>query len=296
MQRLDRLQADLVRFADLCRVRSNEAAIRRVLEAYPSYFAESAVEFRTTTKALEKRDVSFRYVELDRPHDPYALAVEKGLLGSATRPVDRLVPELGSAFEIQGWGVDASVQAGLEKIWPFFAKQYPMNRLHELKSLPSAVNEHRGYFEKHRLRHVGIVAADYRHETSNLYFMVTKPGTVTPEGVAAMIQDAGFKAPAAEELAYDAMTVAINLTFSYASARIERLCFYVPAPTIEHVPADVRETLGTAVDDAPVIAPQRAYIIGRTYTPNGSYTKLEVDWTGTILGALQRCLGVPVVD
>lgn len=290
------LARDVAISADLVGVKYDPTQTNRVLETFTEGFSSAAIEFRTTTKPQAKRGLSYRYVELDREHDPYAIAREAKLIVQGDRPVERLIPELQQAFQIEGYGVDAEASRGLEKIWPFLAFGYPLRRATELENMPRALASHVGYCESHGLTHFSIVSADYQHETANVYFMVRQPDTYTPAAIRRMITDLGFKAPSDEVLAYNARAVAINLTFAYASSDVERLCFYVPAPTASDVPVGASDVLRVVTQSFPFAAAQHSFIVGHTYSKSMDYIKLESDYTGTTLGCLQRCVGVPLAS
>jgi 4-hydroxyphenylpyruvate 3-dimethylallyltransferase len=264
---------------------------RRVLEAFAGEFTSSAVEFRTTNKP--ERELSYRYVNIEQADaNPYAICRKTGLLATSIRPVDRLADEVQTSFELAGWGVDAGAQYGVEKLWPFLKYGYPIDRALSMSHLPPAVKDHGDYLRRHALNHFSILAIDYRHETANLYF-VFPPGTHAPTGIAGMIRDAGFEVPTNDVLEYNAGSVAAALTFSYSSKQIERLCFYVPAPDASLIPASQREAFSPVVNQMPCVAAQRLYIVGHTFARR-PYVKLELDYTGTTLACLQKCMMVPL--
>lgn len=290
---LNRLVDDICASAELVGVPFDRDGVERVISAYPAGFGEGAIELRTTTKPVERRGLSYRFVELDRPMSPYATALEAGLLPRTDRPVDRLLPELCERFEVMGWGVDAEASYGVEKLWPFFAKAYPMSEAYALDSLPPAIRANADFFERHGLTHFSIVAADFRHASANLYFMIPPPQARTVEQIDAMLDDLGM--PALREVVeYATGGVALNVTVSYDSPEIERLCLYVPAPDASAVPVQLDPLMAEVVERAPIVADHRSFIPGATFTRSGPYMKLEVDYTGTTLDALRRCVGVPL--
>ena len=106
-----------------------------------------------------------------------------------------------------------------------------------------------------------------------------------------MLDDLGM--PGLREVVeYATRGVALNLTFRYDSPDIQRLCLYVPAPTGDAVPTTFDPLLARVVGEAPIIADHRSFIPGATFTRSGPFMKLEIDYTGTTLAALQRCIGV----
>ncbi len=290
---LARLRRDVVAAANLADVQHDESRIQRVLEVFSEGFGSAAVELRTTTRPREERTLSYRYIELGHPPDPSRMAVDAGLLQPGGRPVDRLIGELQGKLAIQGYGVDAEASYGLEKIWPFFTVNYPMDHVLELEELPDAFRDNPRYFDRYGLTHFSIVAADYRHETANLYFLVQKPGQYTPQTIASMIRDAGGEVPPPHVLDYIANMVAINVTCSWRSEEIERVCFYVPTVQPPFVPAWEHPLLARMVNETPIVAAHRAFIVGWAFGRTGSYTKLEIDYTGTTMEAFHRWTTIP---
>lgn len=266
-----------------------------MLSVFADGFCHSPIELRITDKPGAERGLSYRFVELDTPMDPFQVARESGLLPRSDRPIDRLVPEITARFPVQGWGVDAEVAYGLEKMWPFLAHAHPLSELLALPSLPASARSLLPRIGKHGLSHFSIIAADYRRETVNVYFMATPDAPLSTALVEGLIQEFGLIG-SPEWVAYAASGVALNFTFSYTSSEVERLCIYVPAPVSAALPKQLDPALRRLTDSAPLAASARAFIVGPTFTPNGMYTKLELDYTGTILGVLMRCAQVQPIS
>lgn len=305
---LEQLATDIVSSAALVGAPADAALVRRVVEAFRLGFTEAAVEFRTTSRAEGERELSYRYVALGESHfpgrptppgvdpsgiDPWPVARDQGLLVERGHVIERLLPTLTSRFRVGGWGVDAGAAYGVEKLWPFLAAAYPVERVLEVEEMPAAVAAHRDFYARHALSHFSILALDYRHHTVNLYFMV-RPGSLRVDQVSAMIADLGFALPERSVLEYNTGCVAINLTFSYTSPTAERLCFYVPALDPSGVPTREHPIFARVVEGFPVAASRRMYVVGHTFARRGSYVKLEVDYSGTTLGCLAACAGLPL--
>jgi Aromatic prenyltransferase Orf2 len=305
---LEQLATDIVGSAALVGAPADPALVRRVLDAFRLGFSESAVEFRTTSRAEGERELSYRYVALGESHfpgrpnprgldpscvDPWLIARAQGLLVERGHVIERLLPALTSRFRVGGWGVDAGAAYGVEKLWPFLAAAYPIERALRVAELPAAVAAHREYYARHALSHFSILALDYRHHTVNLYFMV-RPGSLRVDQLGAMIADLGMSLPERAVLEYNTGCVAINLTFSYTSPTVERLCFYVPALDANAVPTREHPIFARVVEEFPVAASQRMFVVGHTFARRSTYVKLEVDYSGTTLGCLAACAGVPI--
>jgi hypothetical protein len=305
---LEQLATDIVGAAAIVGAPADAALVRRVLDAFSLGFSESAVELRTTSRAEAERELSYRYVALGDSHfparptppgldpscvDPWVIARAQGLLVERGHAIERLLPALTSRFRVGGWGVDASAAHGVEKLWPFLAAAYPVGQVLAMADLPEAAAAHRSFYARHSLTHVSILALDYRHQTINLYFMV-RPGSLRADQVSSMIADLGFPLPERDVLEYNTGCVAINLTFSYTSPAVERLCFYVPALDQSTVPTRQYPIFARVVEAFPVAASHRMFVVGHTFARRGAYVKLEVDYSGTTLGCLAACAGVPL--
>jgi hypothetical protein len=304
---LEQLATDIAAAAAVVGAPADPALVRRVLGTFRPGFSEGAVEFRTTNRADGEREMSYRYVALGESHfpgrpapagldpsrvDPWQVARAEGLLVERGHAIERLLPALTSRFEVGGWGVDAGAAYGVEKLWPFLSAAYPVERALALSEMPESVVKHRAFYARHQLTHFSILAFDYRHKTVNLYFMV-RPGSLTGDQIAAMVADLGFEVPGRSVLEYNTGCVAINLTFSYTSPTVERLCFYVPALDASTVPTREHPIFARVVTEFPVAASRRMFVVGHTFAKRGTYVKLEVDYSGTTLGCLAACASVP---
>jgi hypothetical protein len=292
---VERVVADVAEAARVAGVEPNLPRIREVVAAYDG-FVHAPVEMRTTDLPLPRRDVSFRYVDFVRAHDPYEIALRSRLLPETSASVRDLIPQLmAQDFRLLGWGIDAAVTTGLEKVWPFYTAAYPVERLFALPSLAPAVREQALLLRAHGLTHFSIIAVDYAHATMNLYFMVRAPLSTT--GVVEMLKAMGLRVPTGPELDYVAHGVAINITFDWTSTHVRRACLYVPAPGPSLLPGFLAPNLRDFAARAPFLAPTRSYIVGCTYLRDASFVKVETDYTGTmLLGVLMRCAGVPIAE
>lgn len=289
MLNFEQMVQDVAQAATIGGVEFDEAILREVMSVYRKPFTETAVEFRLTTKPLDKRDLSVRYVDFFYNENPYPLALETGLLPDARRPVDALLPAIYERFDVIGTGLDIGVTYGLEKLWAF-PGVVPLSRALEFDALPPSVAAYEDFFVRYNMRHFSLFAIDYRNATTNLYFMTESPTDRDPEVLAAMLRDLGFTIPSEEVLAYCAMTPSIALTFSWDSPVIERACFYVPHPEPSRVPRWMDPFVGRFVDQMPMQTDQRAYVISWTAGRRGDYVKLENDYSGTVMAAFQRSL------
>jgi hypothetical protein len=286
-----RLAADIGRFAALLGAPHEPAVVNRTLEIFSLGFRACPIELRTTSAKPGRgpSEVSFRYIDPRGSHDPHQIAVDSGVLQRCDRPVDHLVPELQRRFPIFGYGVDATAAEGLEKIWPFFDRSYPIEEALHIGSLPPSVASSEPWLRRHALSHFATIAADYRHASVNLYF--TRDSRAgDSEQLARMLAEIGAAVPGADELAYYTRAEILGVTYSWQNPAVERVCFYVLAPSREHVRVPDDPTLHAAIDHAPVLGEQRMFVVGGSFGARGAYTKLEIDYTGTSVPLLQKWL------
>lgn len=276
---LQQFAQDIQLAAGAAGVGYDEAVIWKNLMAYEEYFRTSPTALRTTTKPQEKRDLSVRYIQTAKPHDPFAIALEKGLLTRQGHPIEQVVPELQSRFNLCGHGVDFSVQHGFEKVWPIFNPAVTVDDICSLTSMPGAIGSYRDHFARFNLKWISLLALDYWNKTMNLYFMIKDASIYPPERIAAMIADLGFKVPGEEELKMNSKTMCIYQTFSWESPRIERLCFVMAGPQ-ELIPTHLHPVLERFVRQVPIRAPFRGFTYNTTYATHGDYYKVEADYTG----------------
>jgi len=279
---LQQMYDDIVKAAEIAEVPYDQGAIQRVLDAFRAYFSGSAISFVTNTRPQKERHLSVRYVEIQVPHDAYDIALEHGLIAKQGHPIDDLIPELRSRYSILGYGADMVVGHGLAKIWQFFRALPVVEEVSATPSLPASVGQHTAYFSKYDLRYVSLFAMDYRHKTTNMYFMVKEPGLFPPAKIIGMIEDLGFNAPTDELLEHCSRAVTIYYTFSWDSPKVERICFGTIAPKPSLIPTHLHPLLERYVAQAPCLSKDRVFIHSVTLARNGSFIKIENDYTGSM--------------
>ncbi|TXT67426.1 MAG: hypothetical protein BAJALOKI1v1_100039 [Promethearchaeota archaeon] len=286
---LGQMVNDLKIIGNFAGVECDEEKIWEVLNAYKEFFSGSSISIRTTSKPLEKRDVSVRYVELMVQHDPdpYLTATNKGLLEKNGHPLHKMFYEIYDNFEMMGHGVDLDVKRGLTKLWSFIAP-CPIERVYSMKTIPDSVKSLKDYFTKHGLHEFVLFALDFYHKTVNLYFLVRDPSKVKPEKYEDLLREVGFE-PASREI-MEKCTEATTLyyTFDWETDRVERICFGVLCPEgADQVPTHFHPIMEDFVKKAPFATDKRTFIYATTFTPNGHYFKVESDYNGTMIEILK---------
>ena len=296
---LSQLQQDIITAARSAGVPFDEEKITEVLTVFEDQFTQTAVEFRTSTKPLSERGLSFRYVDLNHTHNPLSMALKAGLLPDDDSPMQQLLNQIADSVGLLGYGTDASVSHGLEKIWPFLDHAYPLRVFYDLPALPAAVTANDDYMQRHGLTTTSIIGVDFHNHSMNIYYpfpdVMRGERTHAPADLAAMLTDCGFERPSDEVLSYLSQSPIFNLTYSWESEDIQRFCVYVPVFSEADVP-EFDPLLTRHAANVPFQTDARSFIIGYTLRRSGSdYIKIENDYDGNIMGVLQTSLMVPPV-
>jgi hypothetical protein len=277
---LGKLRADIRKAAELAEVPYDEGVVERTFAVFMDFFCGSNVTFATNTAPQGKRRLAVRYVEFQVPHDPYAMALSAGLFKQEGHPIECLMRELQAKEDLLGYGTDLSVDYGIAKIWVFLRQHPEIEALcGRLPSLPAGVGMNLGFFGKHGLRHVMLIALDFRNHTINVYFMVKRPGVLSPDTVAAMLGESELRVPSREMLGYCAKASICYFTFSWDSTRIERACFCVTEEDESKIPTHLDPLLERYV---------RSFIYNITPTRDGVYVKIENDYVNSMIGMIER--------
>ncbi|MFX1280680.1 MAG: aromatic prenyltransferase [Promethearchaeota archaeon] len=284
---LNQMVKDIHTLCNLTGVNFNEEAIWRGLNAYKKFYSGSSLSIRTTTKPVEKRDISVRYVEMMIPHnpDPYTIALREGLIKKNGHPIHKMILEAFDTFDMMGYGVDIDARKGLSKIWPFIIPG-SIEPLFSMKFIPETIKKYESYFKNHKLTTLALFAFDFLHNTTNIYFMLKDPSTTTNDKCRRLIEDLGFRVPSEELLNYCRNAVHLNYTFSWDSEKIERLCFGVACHNAREVPIHLHPLMQKFIKGSPFQSEVHKFIYGITFTPDGLYYKIENDYNGTMVDFL----------
>ena len=281
---LKQMVKDLLKDGEITGVKCNEEAIWKVLNAYKNFYSGSSVSIRTTTRPIEKRDISVRYLEFLIPHDPdpYTTAINEGLIEKNGQGVHEMIKETLDTFEILGYGVDLDVRVGLSKIWTFVVPG-PTEPIFSMKLIPKSIKTHMEYFKKHEMTSFSLFGFDFRHNTTNLYFTIKDPSKATPEIYESLLKELDFEIASKEVMERCCDAITIYYTFSWDSNEVERICFGVTCQDVEKVPVHFHPLMKKFLENAPVQAEKRMFIYSITFTRNGLFYKIESDYSGTFI-------------
>lgn len=284
---LDQVVKDMVKLCELTGLKSNTEAIRKVLTTYDKFFRGAPLSIRTTSKPVEKRDVSLRYVEMMIPHkpDPYTTAIEAGLLERNGHPIHEMIVESINTFDMMGYGVDLNASTGLAKIWPFIVPG-SIEPIFSMKSIPSSMKNYIDYFNRHGLTAFSLFAFDFLHNTTNIYFMIENDFRADHDSCKSLVEELGFDIQSEELIEYCRDAVHLNYTFSWDSEKVERLCFGMTCHDADKVPVHLHPIIKEFVDNSPFQSEVHKFIYSIAYTANGFYYKIENDYTGSMVDFL----------
>jgi aromatic prenyltransferase len=281
------LFSDLARFAEIAEVPFNSEAMRTVIDLFADVYSKETIAVRTTTHPKGKRDVNFRYMAPETPHDPFERLRKADLLTLEGHPIEKVIPEVTSRFPVW-WALDVAVTHGFEKIWLFFEKSVPFEDILTLSSLPASVRNYRKHFSTFAAGHVvNIIGLDFQNKSLNIYPAPFIPGTYTPARIAAVLTDLGFDVPSEEELGLVSRTLWFYYTFRWDSPTVQRISFTVYTPA-EGYPIHWHPLCKRFVEQAPFRAERQMFIYSPTYSRTGNYLKIEADYQGRLEQIFQR--------
>ncbi len=281
------LFSDMKKIAEISQVAFNDQAMHTIIDLFADIYSKEAIAVRTTNHPKDKRDVNFRYMAPDTPHDPFERLQKAGLLTLEGHPIERVIPEVMSRFPIW-WGLDVAVTHGFEKLWLFFEKPIPFDDILTLTSLPPSVQNYREHFKKFAAGHVvNIIGLDFTNKSLNIYPGPFIPGTYTPSRIAAVLTDLGFAVPPQQELELVSKTLWFYYTFRWDSSLVQRICFTVHTPA-DGYPFQWDPLCKPFVEQAPIRSERKMYVYSPTYGRTGNYLKIEADYQGRLEKIFQR--------
>ncbi|WP_234320228.1 aromatic prenyltransferase [Streptomyces sp. SBT349] len=184
---------------------------------------EGGIIFSTSTGA-HAGDLDLTIQVASGIDDPYAHAVSKGFLPETDHPVGELLADIEKQCTVNEYLIDCGVVGGLNKIYVHFPRDLQtVPALAEIPSMPRALGENAGFFARHGLENVTMIAIDYRRRTMNPYF--TFPTGIDPETIRSMLREIGVPEPEEEFLESSGKSFRVYTTFSWDSPRIERISF-----------------------------------------------------------------------
>jgi hypothetical protein len=293
---LSKLLADLEEMSVSLGVPYEEAKMREAILAYGEYFEKSPVAMRMTTRSKTSRNLAVRYLDFLNlaKGDPLATAKEKGFVADDGHPVFALFEEAKLLCSAIGYGVDLDVSAGFSKIWLVPSVQNAtLDVLAGMENLPQGAKNTLGHFARFGLNVFGLIGFDFGRKTMNLYFMIKDPASKSRD-YGAQLSDLGFPVDQAEFLDACRPAQALYYTFSWASAKTERVCFPVVCSDHSQVPMRFDSLFEIALGNASFTGGRQTCIYSIVWSQEGNYFKVDNDYSGTMASQLIEAAEVGV--
>jgi hypothetical protein len=280
---LGRLMADLAAMSKVAEVPFEAAVTKSVIDAYADFFQSAPVAMRTTSKPKERRDLSVRYLDMQRNHepDPLTTAVKKGFVTDDGHPIYAFYAETKERCGAFGFGVDLNVRSGFSKIWmaPDVSRA-TLDLVAGLPHLPEAAKRTRDHFARHGLCSFGLFGFDFVHRTTNLYFMIKQP--TAPRDYGDLLSDVGIVPDRPATLAACAPAHVLYYSFSWEKDSVQRVCFAVVCDNRSQVPTHLDPLVDRCVADDAFMRGGPKCIYSVVLGPHGHYFKIDNDYSGTM--------------
>ena len=289
------LRADLIAVAKLTGVAYCENTLERVLNTFEKGFLNHSIQIRSTTKPLDKRDLCFRFLDLESREHPLEHALRKGEVSPNGHEIYDWLPTLAEHFPALGYGVDFEATRGLTKIWQFIDGAYNPEALQALPIMPRGYSASLPLLRELGLDSLTIVGADYVHNSVNLYFRPSQASHHTGALVSTACERLGFAPPSVTAKVHASKTGCIAVTYGWQSPSIDRICFYVAGFSREDVPA-YDPLLRNYARNVPALVDDPRFIVGWSHGPRGTYLKIEDDYTGDVSNIFETAMAVPTIE
>jgi hypothetical protein len=251
-----------------------------VLTAFGGTFDNSMVVFSTLTGEHHGGQLDYCLTLPPEITDPYARALESGLLEKTDHPVGSLLSDIHQ----QDWAIhehftDCSAVSGFKKIYAHFPRDLQkVSRLAEIPSMPPSVRENLPLFDRYGMENVAMIGIDYRKPSVSLYFQFTAETRPTPENLRAMLKEVGLPDPSDEMLEFAHGSFRCNITLGWDSPKITRATFAPPpgpGKDIAAVPAPVEPHLQHFAKTAPrAYDGERWNLFAVKWLPSGEFVEV----------------------
>ncbi|MDG9720191.1 aromatic prenyltransferase [Streptomyces sp. DH24] len=253
-EQLESIYSAMEETAGLLDITPSRDTVRPILNAYAEFLEEAVVAFRVATR--DTSDLDCRFTAFPQGFDPYARAVERGLIEKTDHPVGRLLAELEERFPCLCHGADFGLVGGFKKTWTFL----PVNNLQKLSdlaefpSMAGSLAENFDFYARYGLEDkLSMVGIDYPSRTVNVYFLGASAECYEPDTVRAMLRDIGLPEPSEKMLKHVKQSGGIYTTLSWDSPKIHRITFASLLPDFRDLPArfDVEPRIEKFAKNAP---------------------------------------------
>ncbi|WP_019819569.1 aromatic prenyltransferase [Saccharomonospora saliphila] len=197
-----------------------------ILTAYGDGISEAGIVFSVQTGERHAGELDYTItVPADGP-DPYTSALSNGFLEATQHPVGTLLSDIRARCHISEYFIDCGVVGGFNKVYAHFPHDpLSVERLAEVPSLPRSLADNLGFFLRHALRDVAMIAIDYRKKTVNLYFAQLSAECLRSANIRAMLRESGLSELDGPMLDFALGSFRIYVTLAWDSAGVERISF-----------------------------------------------------------------------
>jgi Aromatic prenyltransferase Orf2 len=224
-----------------------------ILTAYEDVFAQSAIAFRVETGVRHAGEMDCRFTMIPPDVDPYARALSHGLTTRTGHPAGALLADVSRRCPIDNYGVNFGLADGFRKTWQFFppGDMQHVSTLAGIPSMPPSLAANAGFFARRGLDDkVCLTGIDYQHKTANVYFGQPPAESLEPAAITSMHREIGLPDPSERMLRLCRQAVAVYVTLSWDSPRIERVSFTLMTPDpmalAGHLEPEIEKLIGIA--------------------------------------------------
>ena len=243
---------------------------------FADFFCNSSVEFRTTSKSVQKRECSFRFVHFSSDSEIWSMASKWFHLDGL--PFE-FMDSIHKNFSLAAEGIDADARTGFHKVWAFLLEPCSLEHLLILESLPTGITKVIPTLKNYQLETISIIGVDYYNNTCNIY-QVLPSGWINKKRIQSLLEILGFSEIENEWFIDIESYDSINLTFSWNSDIVERVAFYHVVDILDKIPNN--SVLQKFAIECPIVVSKREFIHSIAFSHNEHYHKIEVDYDGTI--------------
>lgn len=279
---LDTFWHDLVITAEKCGGEIREDKLRPIFECYKDIAERDSIYIKTTDRDLVPRELFVRFGHAAKWFDLAAMAKSSGIMDVYDNRAYKAYAAICAAIPVMGSMVDISTQGSIHKFYAFLTQnQQPLRKLRKCADLPASLFKNAPLLESWGCKRFGIFGVDLRHHSLNFYFY-TSQMRFDQTCAKTMLTTLGFPLPSAEILTEIGGAAIIYFTFTYATDRIERICFTKVYEDSPEIPVAMAPPLKDYIESAPLKAVKRNLLLGYTFHNAGSYLKVELDYKASL--------------
>lgn len=251
-----------------------------ILTAFGEALPTAMVVFSVLTGESHAGQLDFCFTIDPSIKDPYAHAVDNGLVDATDHPVGSLLEDLHrQGIDIAEHFTDCGAAGGFKKIYVHFPRDLQkVTALVAVPSMPPAVADNLGLFARYGLDEVAMFGIDYRSRTVSLYFQFAPDRRPEPGALKSMLREIGLPEGSEPMLEFAHKAFRANFTLGWESSNILRVAFAPPLGpglSLANIPAPVEPHVQRFATSAPrTYTGERMNLFAVKWLPTGEF--LEV--------------------